>query len=50
MYEHIIPAESAPGRDRTCDHRIRRVTDNAAYAFYLLLRLQSITPELLGSL
>ena len=45
-----MPDESAPGRDRTCDHRIRRVIDPAVYAFYLLLYLQSIMLELLGLL
>jgi hypothetical protein len=38
----------APGRDRTCDRRIRRVTDRAAYGFYLLLALQLISLELLS--
>ena len=33
---------SAPGEIRTHDRRIRRVTDHADYAFYLLLCLQSI--------
>jgi hypothetical protein len=37
----------APGRDRTCDHRIRRVTDRADYGFYLLLCLQLSSLELL---
>jgi hypothetical protein len=37
----------APGRDRTCDHR-RRVIDATDYGFYLLLRLQSISLEMLG--
>ena len=37
----------APGRDRTCDHRIGRVTDHAHWAFYLRLCLQSITLEML---
>jgi hypothetical protein len=47
MYQAIMPGESAPGRDRTCDHRIRRVIDNGHWAFYLRLCLQSITLELL---
>jgi hypothetical protein len=38
---------SAPGRDRTCDHRIGRVMDRADRAFCLLLCSQSITLELL---
>jgi hypothetical protein len=33
----------APGRDRTCDHRIRRVTHQGDYAFYLLLCSQLIS-------
>jgi hypothetical protein len=37
----------APGRDRTCDRRIRRVTDHAPYGFYLLHCFQSISLELL---
>jgi hypothetical protein len=45
-----MPGSSAPGRDRTCDHRIRRVIDNVESGFYLLLRLQLITLELLGLL
>ncbi len=42
-----MPGESAPGRGRTCDHRIRRVPDGAPYGFYLLLCFQSISLELL---
>jgi len=50
MYYNILPGQGAPGRDRTCDHRIRRVIDTAACGFYLLPCLQSIMLELLALL
>ena len=43
----MLARRGAPGRDRTCDHRIRRVIDAGDWAFYLRLRLQSIILELL---
>ena len=42
-----MPGESAPGRDRTCDHRIRRRPDAIHRGFHLHLCPQSIIPELL---